>query len=96
LPENVSGLCAASQDDMNRAAHFQIGCDLEDPDIIGTTREGDVRSRYQSRAREFVEAGDKVQPADIPGSGIQERTRRCGCSSGGVVERRGQIALGRE
>jgi hypothetical protein len=52
---------------------LQIGCDLEDPDIIGTTRECDVRSRYRSRAREFVEAGDKVQPADIPGSGIQER-----------------------
>ena len=99
LPENVFGLCAASQDDFYPTAQLKILRALEDPDVIRTTCECDVRSRYQSRGREFVEAGGEVHPADIPGSGsqsgIQERSRRDGCSSGGVVVSRGQIIFSR-
>ncbi len=95
LPVNVFRPRAASQNDFYRAIHLEVGRYLEDPYIIGATRERDVRSRYQRRAREFVQTGDEVQSADIPGAGVQERSCRRGHSAGGVVVRNGQIALGR-
>jgi len=44
---------------MNPVGHLKIGAALEDPDIVWTTTECDVRA-YISRAREFVEASGRA------------------------------------
>ena len=66
LPENVIGICAASQNDINRVGHLKIGAALENPDIAWTTTECDVRVYKTRRAAvKFVEARGERQPADI-------------------------------
>ena len=95
LPEDVPGLGAAGQDDMDTAAELQIGGNLEDPDIARATGKGKVRAGDQRRARELVEAGDKVQSTDIAAAGIQKGARGYRGASGGIVVGDGQIPFGR-
>ena len=75
LPKNIGGQCAACENDFDTVAHGKIGGYLKNPDIGSAARESDIGPRYRKPAREFIQAGDERQPADISRAGIQKSTR---------------------
>lgn len=89
LPEDIPCLCATRKDNVNGGSHLEVGRDLENPDIIRTAGEGEVGTGDQRSACELIEAGGKVEAAEISSSRIEERTGGNGRSPGGVVEGRG-------
>jgi len=80
---------AAGENDFDTVAHGKIGGYLKNPDIGSAARESDIRPRYRKPAREFIQARDERQPADISRAGIQKSTGGYRRSSRCVVVRYG-------
>ena len=64
LPEDVTGLCAAAQINTGTVAHGEVLRYLEDPNIIRTAREGDIRGDIKPGAP-FIKTGSECHPGNI-------------------------------
>src|SRR5664280_2895412 len=87
LPEDIRGLGSTCEHYLNTASditsrgNIEISRYLKYPNIVCTTREGDV-SVYQNTGTPFVDARSECQPTNISSAQFSKRSR--GCHSGGV------------
>ena len=92
LPEDILGLGASAQIDMDAVTHRERLRYLENPDIVGAARERDISGDINT-CPPFVKSGSKCHPADITRpqfrSGRQCSSRGIGVSSLHIAYRRG-------